>query len=119
MTSPDHVLAAAKRAARNRKAADRDLEFRAGLSGLPQPQREFRFHPTRRWRFDYAWPEHKVALEVEGGVWTAGRHTRAAGFLKDVEKYNEAELLGWTVLRCVPKTLCSIGTLEMLDRALR
>lgn len=61
---------------------------------------EFRFHPTRKWRFDVAWPKVKVALEVEGGAWQYGRHNRAASFLKDMEKYNEAAAMGWVVLRC-------------------
>ncbi len=66
---------------------------------LPEPTPEYRFDKVRRWRFDYAWIEQKVALEVEGGVWTGGRHTRGAGFEKDCEKLNQAQILGWTVLR--------------------
>lgn len=60
---------------------------------------EYRFHPTRRWRFDAAFPSVKVALEVEGGLWQYGRHNRAAGFLRDCEKYNEAAALGWRIIR--------------------
>lgn len=60
---------------------------------------EYRFHPTRKWRFDAAFPNAKVALEIEGGVWQYGRHNRASGFLKDMEKYNEAAALGWRVIR--------------------
>jgi hypothetical protein len=55
---------------------------------LPLPVPEYRFAPPRRWRTDYAWPLAKLALEVEGGVWTNGRHTRGTGFLKDIAKYN-------------------------------
>ena len=55
--------------------------------------KEFKFHPIRKWRFDYAIPDHKIALEVEGGVWTGGRHTSSVGFMKDMEKYNTATLL--------------------------
>ena len=51
---------------------------------------EYRFHPTRKWRFDAAFPSEKVAVEIEGGVWKYGRHNRASGFLNDMEKYNEA-----------------------------
>lgn len=67
--------------------------------GLPTPQREYRFLASRRFRFDFAWPEQKVAVEIEGGTWVAGRHTRGAGFEADCEKYNEAALAGWLVLR--------------------
>lgn len=67
--------------------------------GLPEPIREYRFHPTRRWRVDYAWPESKVMAEVEGGTWSGGRHTRGGGFEKDCEKYNAAALDGWFVYR--------------------
>ena len=66
---------------------------------LPEPVREFRFHPSRRFRFDFAWPDKKAAIEVEGGIWNNGRHTRGKGYSEDVIKYNEAALLGWTVLR--------------------
>ena len=61
--------------------------------------REYRFHPTRRWRFDFAWPDLKLAAEVEGGTWSGGRHTTGKGFEQDCQKYNAACELGWTVLR--------------------
>lgn len=66
---------------------------------LPQPEREYRFAPDRMWRFDFAWPEQKVACEVEGGIWTQGRHNRGAGMQEDMSKYNRAIVLGWRVLR--------------------
>lgn len=80
--------------------------------------KEYRFHDTRRWRFDYAIPEHKIALEVEGGVWTGGRHIRAAGFLKDMEKYNTAAAMGWQVLRCTPKELHSMKTIQLIKKTI-
>lgn len=87
-------------------------------AGLPAPAKEHRFDPIRRWRFDYAWPLEKVALEVEGGVWTGGRHTRGAGFLGDLEKYNTATVAGWRVVRVVPSKLCASATLGMLEALL-
>ncbi len=83
--------------------------------GLELPFSEKKFHPTRKWRFDYAWTPHKVALEVEGGIFSCGRHTRGSGFVKDMEKYNAAAMLGWTVLRCTPKTLCTMDTVRMIQ----
>jgi hypothetical protein len=71
----------------------------AQLEGLPAPSSEHRFHQKRLWRFDLAWPEQKVAVEVDGGVWTQGRHSRGDGMEKDNEKINTAQILGWTVLR--------------------
>lgn len=67
--------------------------------------REHKFHKTRRWRFDAAILELKVALELEGGIWNGGRHIRPSGFEKDLEKYNTAALEGWTVYRLVPRML--------------
>lgn len=73
--------------------------------GIPVPQTEYRFDGSRKWRFDLAWPDQKIALEIEGGVWTGGRHNRGSGFVKDIEKYNRAACLGWRVLRTVPQEL--------------
>ena len=66
---------------------------------LPAPEREYQWAPDRKWRFDFAWPGDRLALEVEGGTWNQGRHTRGAGFARDCEKYNTATLAGWRVLR--------------------
>jgi len=81
--------------------------------GLPIPELEYRFCKDRKWRFDYAWPQYRVALEVEGGVFLTTRpdksgRQRSAGhanpnrFVKDIEKYNAAYALEWTVIRCLP-----------------
>lgn len=80
--------------------------------------KEFRFHPKRLWRFDYAIPVHKIALEVEGGVWTGGRHINPKGFLGDMEKYNTATLMGWRVFRTTPDELYKLNTLNMLKTAI-
>ncbi|MCD8295569.1 MAG: endonuclease domain-containing protein [Clostridia bacterium] len=81
--------------------------------------KEYRFHPVRKWRFDYALPRHKIALEVEGGVWTGGRHTSSKGFLGDMEKYNTATLMGWRVLRTTPDELLRLKTINMLRQAIQ
>ncbi len=112
-------VAAPKAAKKKRK---RDCAVADGFlvaCGLPSPTPEHRFHPSRKWRFDYCWPEAKVALEVEGGVWTGGRHTRGSGFVKDMEKYNAAALLGWRVVRCVPSKLRTAETAAMLRELLK
>jgi very-short-patch-repair endonuclease len=71
------------------------------INGLPEPAAEYPFAQQlkRKWRFDFAYPEVKVAIEVEGGGYVQGRHSRGAGMAKDMEKYNFAALLGWVVLR--------------------
>ncbi len=81
--------------------------------------KEHKFHPTRKWRFDYAIPRLKIAIEVEGGVWTGGRHVSPKGFLNDMEKYNTATIMGWRVLRTIPDELCSNATLDMIRQIIR
>jgi hypothetical protein len=89
-------------------------------AGLPMPEPEYQFdeHGVRRWRFDFAFTEERVAVEVEGGVWTNGRHTRGSGFVKDLEKYSEAAAQGWLLIRVTPKELCAASTLDRVRRAL-
>ena len=67
--------------------------------GGPPLEREYRFAKDRKWRFDFAHPLSGVAIEVEGGTWSGGRHTRGSGYAADCEKYNEAAMSGWAVLR--------------------
>lgn len=65
--------------------------------------REFKFNPDRKWRFDFALDiPHTIAIEIEGGAYTGGRHVRGAGFYADCIKYNAAAVMGWRVLRFTP-----------------
>lgn len=97
-------------------------------------EREFKFHPHRRWRFDFAYPELKLAIEVEGGTFSrpvittdpktgkpkaiiVGRHSTGKGLENDAEKYGEAAILGWAVIR-VPTSMIKTGKgFDLIDRA--
>ena len=81
-------------------------------------EQEYMFHPTRRWRFDFAFPSVKIAAEIEGGTWSGGRHTRGGGFREDCIKYNEAVLLGWKVYRFTGDMVESGLALEYIEKAL-
>ena len=65
----------------------------------PDPEREVMLFKPRRWRYDFVWADQMVIVEMEGGVWSAGRHLRPSGFIADVEKYNAAAVGGWVLLR--------------------
>lgn len=95
------------------------LLFQLQMSGLPAPQREFLFHKRRKWRFDFAWPDLMIAVEVEGGVWSNGRHVRGEGYEKDCEKYNEAQLMGWMVLRFTPGMIKRGKASGIVEKAVR
>lgn len=103
-----------------KKSINPSLVFSALLvqHRLPEVTPEYRFHGTRKWRFDYAWPSWRVALEVEGGVWTGGAHGRGTGISRDIEKYNHAAAMGWLLLRCVPRDLNNSETLAFVRAAL-
>ena len=86
--------------------------------GLPEPVRELVFAPPRRWRLDFAWPEAWVAVEVDGGTWSGGRHVRGAGIEADCEKVSEAAVLGWRVLRVTGDMVRSGRAVMLVGRAL-
>jgi very-short-patch-repair endonuclease len=78
----------------------------------PPLEREFKFHSTRKWRADFAHLDSRTLIEIEGGIFTNGRHTRGAGYAADLEKYLEATLAGWRVVRLGPREL----KIETVDR---
>ena len=93
---------AAKKLPRKKSASPLEEEFRhlwmlLDSDNLYPFQPEFRFCPGRRFRFDFAWPACHVAVELDGGTFSQGRHNRPSGFAKDCEKNNLACDQGWTV----------------------
>jgi len=97
---------------------EQTLAFHLAAAKLPVPVREYRFHPPRRWKFDFCYPEQKIAIECEGGTWTNGRHTRGKGFKNDCEKYNQATIDGWRVLRFTSDMIKSGEALQTIEAAL-
>ncbi len=75
------------------------LDYYIRISVFPNPIKEYQFLPDRKFRFDYAWPAQRIALEIEGGIWVGGRHINPQGFSKDIEKYNLAAINNWMLLR--------------------
>lgn len=106
---------AVKRAkAQKKESIVRIFNSLMGSMNIPNPQTEYVFHQTRKWRFDYCWPEKKIALEVEGGVFVGGRHTSGPGFMADMEKYNQAVVYGWKIIRTTPNELLKTGTADLI-----
>lgn len=72
----------------------------------PPLEREYRFHPVRKWRLDFAYPARRVGVEIHGATYVNGRHVRGKGFTEDRRKMNYAQFFGWKVFEL---------TAEMLD----
>ncbi len=79
---------------------------------------EFRFHPTRKWRADFAIPSIRLLIEIDGGIWSGGRHTRGGGFIGDMEKLNAAACLGYRVLRFQPSD-CKAKGITVIEAQVR
>ena len=80
--------------------------------------KEYKFHPTRKWRFDYAFPCLMIAVEVDGGIWTGGRHINPAGYINDMEKLNTAASMGWLVLRITTDDRFASKTYDLINSAI-
>lgn len=79
---------------------------------------EHRFHPARMWRFDYALPAHRIAIEIDGGVWQIGRHNRPKGYIADLDKFNHAAALGWRVLKFTPQQQHTTKAIRLIKEAI-
>lgn len=102
-----------------RKQWERALETQIVQLSLPTPRREFEFHPRRKFRADFAWPSYGLIVEVDGGVWSDGRHTRGEGYTRDCEKQAEAVLLGYQYLRFTPAQVESGYAAGVIERILK
>ena len=80
---------------------------------------EWPFHPTRKWRFDYACPELKIAIEVDGGIFTGGRHSGGVGQLRDFEKGNAACAMGWYVFHTTPEDMHDLEFRKLVLEAIK
>lgn len=83
--------------------------------GGPRLTAEHKFHPARKWRLDYANVGTKVGIELHGGVWQQGRHTRGGGFIGDREKMNAAQRLGWTVFELAPEMVNEMQVKDIIE----
>lgn len=94
------------------------LLYQIRSAGLPDPERGWRFQPPRRWRLDLAWPDVRLAVEIQGGTWANGRHVRGEGYENDREKANNAQLAGWLVLEVTAAMVEDGRALEYIERGL-
>lgn len=96
-----------------------DLLSQLRVAGVPEPVKQAKLHPTRNWRFDFAWPALRVIVEVQGGTWTGGAHTRGAGYERDRRKSAEMQLLGWLVLEFTAGMVKSGEAVGYIQTAIR
>lgn len=110
-----------KVARKSKKSAleDRFEQQLRTLKGIPPHVRELRFAPGRKWRFDFAWPFLRLAVEIDGGEWSGGAHSRGEGMVIDCEKRAHALLLGWRVLRVVGTQVRNGEALAWTEQLLR
>lgn len=106
----------AKKEEQRRQAAIEKQKFLNTLreERVPLPRCEYKFCPDRDWRADYCWISHCFILEVEGGIWTGGRHTRPEGYFEDIEKYNTMAILGYRMVRIPAYDLNTRKTIDII-----
>jgi very-short-patch-repair endonuclease len=92
--------------------------FQVKATGLPEPEREAAVIPGRKFRFDFAWLEQRLLVEVNGGTYTKGAHSTGQGIARDYEKANLAVLQGWRVLSFDGKSVKSGEAVETIRKAL-
>lgn len=82
-------------------------------------EKEFKFCAERKWRADFHITGKMILVEVEGGIWSNGRHTRGKGYIADMEKYNTAQNLGYRVLRYSTEQVMSGVAIKQIENLVR
>lgn len=108
----------------SKSALEEEFAFHLKAAKVKKADREYVFARPRRWRFDFAWPDEMVAVEVEGGIYSRGRHVRPQGFINDCEKMNHASTpdkhgRSWCVLRFCAEHVHRGDALVLVEKALK
>lgn len=97
------------------------FELHRKAFNLPEPERQFLFHPTRKWRADFCWPSKKIIVEIEGGIWrgfgkkeSGGAHSHPSNIERDIDKYNAATALGYRIYRFTEKQLETLEAVKII-----
>lgn len=107
-----------RHSARRFNAGEEAFLFQCLKIGLWTPERNYRFHPIRRWEIDFAWPDRKIGIEIQGGVWNQGKHGRGSGIVKDMEKHNALMELNWRVWLFTPKQVKSGEAIKYMEKVI-
>jgi very-short-patch-repair endonuclease len=98
---------------------EQEFKFHVKALGISVPEEQYKIIPDRKFRWDFAWPEHKLAIEIQGGTWSGGAHSRGWGIERDCEKHNLAVLAGWRTLLFTGSMVHSGVAAAMLEKALK
>ncbi len=98
---------------------EQEFKYHVKALGLPAPQEQVQIIPGRKFRWDFCWPEHHLAVEIQGGTWSGGAHSRGWGIERDCEKHNLAVLAGWRTLLFTGSMVHSGSAAAMLEEALK
>ena len=79
-------------------------------------EQEFKFHQSRKWRADFHLKGRMILIEVEGGIWSGGRHTRGKGYIGDMQKYNAATMMGYQVIRFSTEQVKSGLAIQQIEK---
>lgn len=122
-----------KRKVQENRARGNMFQLACRAHGLPEPESEYPFAKEvgRDYKADWAWPAHKIILESEGGIFGTGPpcsvcgrsgpggHSSIDGILRDIDKYNLAQTLGFRVYRCTPTDISTGMVFELLKKVFR
>jgi hypothetical protein len=118
-TAPSPIAVRVKKGIKSSKQDAVEFLTVCERAGLPRPELEFYFHPTRKWRFDLAFVREKIAVEIQGGAFIQGAHNSPMSFVKEQEKMNSAAVMGWRIIYRTPSNFLSNETADLIRRAMR